>query len=116
MKRLNRRLMLKSSAVAMSTTLLPRLSRAQTSAFTPAASSPDDLKGTLPPFGAIRAGNADSSIPAWTGENLPLPAGFESGTTPQYFTDEKPLYSVTGANMAQYQDKLAVGAQALLQK
>ena len=116
MKRINRRLMLKSSAVAMSTTMLPRLSRAQTAAFQPGAYSPDDLKGTLTPFGAIRAGNADGSIPAWTGENLPLPAGFENGTTPQYFTDEKPLYSVTGANMAQYQDKLAAGAQALLQK
>ena len=116
MKRISRRLMLKSSAVAMSTTLSPQLSQAQTSAFTPGAYLPDDLKGTLTPFGALRAGNADGSIPAWTGENLPLPAGFESGTTPQYFTDEKPLYSVTGANMTQYQDKLAAGAQALLQK
>ena len=117
MKRINRRLMLKSSAVAMSTTLLPQLSQAQSSAFTQSDHSPEDLKGnTLTPFGAIRAGNADGSIPAWTGENLPLPASFENGTTPQYFTDEKPLYTITGANMAQYQGKLAAGAQALLQK
>ena len=91
---------------------LPKLSYAQASSY-----GPEDLKGnTLTPFGSLRTGNADGSIPAWTGETLPLPAGFENGTCPQYFTDEKPLYSITGANYTQYKDKLSAGAIALLQK
>ena len=85
---------------------------AQTGSYGPA-----DLKGTtLTPFGSLRAGNADGSIPAWTGDLLPLPAGFDSSKTPDVFADEKPLYSITGANAAQYQEKLAAGAMALLQK
>ncbi len=116
MNSINRRRMLKSSAATVAAASLPRLSQAQAD-FTPPSYSPDDLKGNkLTPFGAVRAGNADGSIPAWTGENLPIPADFDGSVTPQCFTDEKPLYSITGANMAQYQDKLAAGAQALLQK
>ncbi len=112
MFKLNRRSVLKASAVGAAASALPEFSKAQTSPYGPA-----DLKGNvLTPFGSLRAGNADGSIPAWTGENLPLPAGFENGTTPQYFTDEKPLYSITGANCAQYKDKLAAGAIALLQR
>ncbi len=78
---------------------------------------PEDLKGSiLTPFGSLRAGNADGTIPAWNGEIIQAQAGYEPGQTPLIFIDEKPLYSVTGASMAQYQDKLAPGVQALLQK
>ncbi len=116
MNRINRRSALKSSVTALAAASLPRLAQAQASGFAPPTYTPDDLKGKLTPFGSVRAGNADGSIPAWTGENLELPADFENGATPQYFADEKPLYSITGANISQYQDKLAAGAIALLQK
>ncbi len=112
MFQLNRRSALKASVASLAAVALPKFSSAQTSSYGPA-----DLKGNvLTPFGSIRAGNADGSIPAWTGENMPLPAGYQDGETPQYFTDEKPLYSITGANYSQYKDKLSVGVIALLQK
>ena len=116
MSNIKRRVALKSSLAALAGSTVPRLSAAQSASPGPSYTV-EDLRGnTLTPFGSVRAGNADGSIPAWTGENLPLPAGFEDGMTPQYFTDEKPRYSVTGASMAQYKDKLAIGVQALLQK
>ena len=112
MLRINRRTALKSSAVAVSAASLPRWSTAQSTSY-----GPEDLKGNvLTPFGSIRAGNADGSIPAWTGVPPTPQAGYQPGDPPLVFTDEKPLYSVTGANMAQYQAKLAPGAIALLQK
>ena len=112
MKPIQRRTVLKSSASTLTAALLPKWSLAQASSY-----GPQDLKGNvLTPFGSVRAGNADGSIPAWTGANLPLPAGFEDGTTPEYFTDEKPLYSISVANYAQYQDKLPAGAIALMRK
>jgi hypothetical protein len=76
---------------------------------------PNLLKTTLTPFGAERAGNADGSIPAWTGGYTTVPAGYVSGQPrPDPFADEKPILSITAANMAQYKDKLAVGLQELL--
>ena len=116
MNRINRRSALKSSVTALAAASLPRLAQAQASGFAPPTYTPDDLKGKLTPFGSVRAGNADGSIPAWTGEKLELPADFDNGATPQYFADEKPLYSITSANAAQYQGKLSAGAVALLQK
>ena len=112
MRNLQRRSVLKSSAAAVTAAALPKWSMAQTASY-----GAQDLKGSvLTPFGSLRAGNADGSIPAWTGDLLPLPAGFDSSKTPEIFTDEKPLYSITGANASQYQEKLAAGALALLQK
>ncbi|MDT4801612.1 hypothetical protein FQZ97_343210 [compost metagenome] len=71
----------------------------------------------LTPTGAEKAGNADGSIPAWTGGLTQAPAGYqaEKGYIDP-FADEKPLYTVTAANMSQYSDKLSAGYQAMLQK
>ena len=111
MIKISRRNMLKASAAAGAASS-PKWLFAQSRSY-----SPEDLKGdTLTPFGSLRAGNADGSIPAWTGEIVQAQADYQPGGTPLIFTDEKPLYSITGANMAQYQDKLAAGAKALLQK
>ncbi len=68
----------------------------------------------LTPVGAVKAGNADGSIPAWTGElvNTQTADGFISDPFPQ----DKPLYTITSANMAKYADKLAPGMQAMLTK
>jgi hypothetical protein len=72
------------------------------------------LKTELTPLGGERAGNRDGSIPAWTG-GLARP-GELNGRRPDPFADEKPLYSVTAKNMAQYADKLSEGTKALLKK
>lgn len=75
------------------------------------------LKTELTPFGAERAGNKDGSIPAWTGGYTTPVAGFKNGgRRGDPFANEKPLYSITTANMAQYADKLSDGTQALLKK
>ncbi|MDZ7922034.1 DUF1329 domain-containing protein [Rhodoferax sp.] len=75
------------------------------------------LKTELTPFGAERAGNKDGSIPAWTGGYTTPLAGFKNGgRRSDPFAAEKPLYSITAANMAQYADKLTDGTQALLKK
>ena len=70
------------------------------------------LKSALTPLGAERAGNADGSIPAWTGGYTQVPAGFQEGHRAfDPFKDDKPLYSVTAANMSQYADKLTDGVK-----
>lgn len=75
------------------------------------------LKTTLTPFGAERAGNADGSIPAWTGENMPLPAGGGPyGLMPDYFASDAKVVSINAANMAQYQDRLSAGVMGMMQK
>ncbi|WP_353090556.1 DUF1329 domain-containing protein [Methylibium sp.] len=75
------------------------------------------LKSDLTPLGAEKAGNKDGSIPAWTGGYTKVPPGYKSGQPrPDPFADEKPLFTITAANMAQYSDKLDEGQQHLLKK
>lgn len=71
----------------------------------------------LTPFGAERAGNADGSIPEWTGGHTTLPPGYQSGAPrPDPFAAEKPLFTITAATMAEHADKLSDGVQALFRK
>ena len=74
------------------------------------------LKGELTPFGAIKAGNADGSIPAWEPMTTP-PAGYKAGG-PRInpYADEKPILTITSANYKQYADKLTPGQKALFEK
>src|SRR5438105_3168419 len=72
-----------------------------------------ELKSRLTPMGAERAGNADSSIPAWTGGMTSAP-GYVPGTPrPDFFAADKPLFSITARNFHDYEDKLPEGAKAL---
>jgi hypothetical protein len=73
---------------------------------------------TLTPWGAIKEGNKDGTIPAYTGPIKP-PAGFDPknpGVRPDPFASEKPLYSIDAKNMDKYADKLTEGSKALLKK
>ena len=71
----------------------------------------------LTPFGAITAGNADGTIPAWTGGLTTPPAGFvRGGGHPNPYADEKKLYSISAANMGQYAPQLTPGIQAMLRQ
>ncbi len=75
------------------------------------------LKSDLTPLGGEKAGNADGSIPAWTGGITEMLSGDYLGDIPKsIFADEKPLYQVTAQNQSQYQDLLSEGVQAMLQK
>lgn len=91
-----------------------------TGTLTLAAASAEEaakLKTTLTPFGAEKAGNADGSIPAWTGGYTTPIAGFKNGgRRGDPFAGEKPLYSITAESMAQHASKLSEGTQALLKK
>src|SRR5262249_52008367 len=66
---------------------------------------------------AEKAGNADHSIPEYTGP-VAVPTAYKkgSGVRPDPFAGEKPLYSIKGAELAKYEGKLTAGTQALLKK
>jgi len=75
------------------------------------------LEGTeLTPAGAIRAGNAEGTIPEWKNEPLKTPADFKPGTFhPDPFAADKPLFTITTQNYKQYADKLTPGQQKLFE-
>jgi hypothetical protein len=74
----------------------------------------DRLGKDLTPLGAEAAGNADGSIPAWTGGIVTPPAGYKVGDHhPDPFAGDQPLYTVTSANLAQYEAKLTPGTLAV---
>lgn len=85
-----------------------------------AAVSAEDAAGlgnSLTPVGAERAGNADGSIPEWTGGlskdvgNVDA-AGFLSNP----FEGEQPLFSITAQNAEQYREHLSAGQMAMLRR
>lgn len=62
------------------------------------------LGTSLTGIGAEMAGNADGSIPAYTGGMTTPPASFKAGDTmrPDPFVDEKPLLVIDSKNVDQY--------------
>ncbi|HKU90311.1 MAG TPA: DUF1329 domain-containing protein [Steroidobacteraceae bacterium] len=87
-----------------------------------AVSSSDAAKlgAELTPLGAEKAGNADGSIPAWDGGLASAAQAGNPGFKPgQHYADpfasDKPLFTVTSANMGQYANKLTEGHKKLLQ-
>ena len=75
------------------------------------------LKSELTPFGAQKAGNADGSIPAWTGGHTqPIPGDKPGGRRGDPFKDEKTLLSINAKNAEQYAAKLSDGTRAMLKK
>jgi hypothetical protein len=69
-------------------------------------------------MGAERAGNAAGTIPEWSGKwfktwpGQSKPFGYEPGP----YADEKPLFTITSANLGEHADKLTPGQQAMLKK
>jgi hypothetical protein len=75
------------------------------------------LRTTLTPWGAIRAGNADGSIPAWTGGYTTLPQGFKPGDPiGELFPQEQPILTIDSNNVSQYADRLSEGAVDLINR
>src|SRR6187397_3564061 len=78
------------------------------------ASDAAKLGAELTPLGGEKAGNADGSIPAWDGGLTSAAQAGNPGFKPgQHYADpyasDKPLYTVTAANMSQYANKLTEG-------
>jgi hypothetical protein len=104
MKRRNFNFLAGSSLIAVST-----VSRAQA-----AAPDPSLLGTSLTPMGGERAGNADGSIPAWTGGFTGPPLPPDEPVVKPVFADEQSLYTVDGGNMAQYAKLLSAGTQKMI--
>lgn len=75
------------------------------------------LETELTPVGAERAGNADGTIPSWTGGIIEPPPGYtKGGNYIDPFADDAILFTIDSTNYKKYQDKLSAGNIALLQK
>lgn len=73
------------------------------------------LGNDLTPLGGEKAGNADGSIPAWTGGLTTPPAGYTPGMHhPDPFKDDPVLFTINAANADQHAGKLTAGHLALL--
>ena len=73
------------------------------------------LEADLTPLGAERAGNAEGTIPPWTGGITAPPPGYEPGDHHQDpYPDDAILFTITAANVAEYAAHLSEGQKALL--
>jgi hypothetical protein len=96
---------------------------AQTVLAAPTADEAAQLGKTLTPMGAIKAGNADGSIPEWTGGLCTSPASYKpfkgaAGGAPYVdpFPTDKPIFKITAADVAKYADKLDDGTKELFRR
>jgi Protein of unknown function (DUF1329) len=75
------------------------------------------LGADLTPIGAEKAGNADGTIPAWTGGLAGPPSGWSAAQGyVDPFASDQVKFTITAANADQYKDKLTPGTLAMLKK
>jgi len=74
------------------------------------------LGKTLTPIGAEIAGNKDGSIPEYTGGLVTATQKKGKISRKDPYAGEKPLFTISSKNMAQYSDKLTEGVKALMKK
>ncbi|NCO20224.1 MAG: DUF1329 domain-containing protein, partial [Gammaproteobacteria bacterium] len=77
------------------------------------------LGNDLTPMGSPRGGNADGTIPAWTGgiTRSDWPAGFSDGDRhPDPFAGDQPRFRITGGNFRDYANQLSVGQMATFER
>ena len=73
------------------------------------------LGADLTPIGAEREGNAEGTIPAWTGGITVPPAGYEPGSWhPDPWPDDPVLFTISAENLEEHAARLSDGQQALL--
>ena len=85
----------------------------------PSAEEISQLGSKLTPWGAEKAGNADGSIPAYTGGMTTPPANFDKskpGWRPNPYPQDKSILRINAANVEQHKDKLSAGTIALIKK
>jgi tetratricopeptide (TPR) repeat protein len=90
-----------------------------TASSTPVASAIPAAGAELTPIGAERGGNAAGTIPPWTGGLTPSqrPAGFvKGGRLVDPYPADRPLFTITAANMAEHASRLSIGHQQLLKR
>lgn len=68
----------------------------------------------LTPLGAERAGNAEGTIPAWTG-GLSNP-GADVHRPQNPFPDDQPLYTITPDNLSEHRERLSPGQIAMFDR
>lgn len=73
-------------------------------------SEADKLGTELTHIGAVKAGNAEGTIPEWTGGLT----GGSDGANP--FASDQPLFTITAQNLDQYKDKLSAGQIQMFEK
>ena len=76
------------------------------------------LGADLTPMGAEAAANENGSIPAWMGGQTAPPANF-AGAGTRYvdpYAEDKPIFTITAANLSAYRARLTDGQIALFQK
>jgi hypothetical protein len=74
------------------------------------------LGSDLTPLGAEKAGNADGSIPAWTGGITSAPAGYSTGMHHlDPFKDDKVLMTIDKSNVEQFKNLLSPGQVKLFE-
>ena len=75
------------------------------------------LGNELTPLGAIRAGNAEGTIPPWEGGITTPPANYKPGMRhPDPYPDDPILFTITAENAQEYADKLSPGQIAMLNR
>ncbi|MBV8455787.1 MAG: DUF1329 domain-containing protein, partial [Acetobacteraceae bacterium] len=75
------------------------------------------LKTTLTPLGAERAADSSGAVPPWTGGYTTVAPGWHEGQRrPDLFPNEKPLFTITPANVQAYAARLPEGALALFKR
>ncbi len=75
------------------------------------------VEGTeLTPMGAIRAGNAEGTIPEWSSQPIKGVEGGNAESLADPFVNEKPLFTITAANYTDHQDKLTPGQIAMFKQ
>lgn len=76
------------------------------------------LGTSLTPIGAEIQGNAAGTIPAYTGglTSKNTPKSDDSGRPANPFPEDKALFTITNANLAQYKDNLSDGQIAMFNK
>ncbi len=71
----------------------------------------------LTAIGAVAAGNADGSIPAWEGGITSPPASYKPGMFhPDPFAADAPKFSITQGNYREHADKLSEGQKGMFAK
>ncbi|CAM9134817.1 unnamed protein product [Phaeothamnion confervicola] len=76
----------------------------------------DRLTKDLTPMGSQKSGNKEGTIPAWTGglQSPPANVTYKIGDRhPDPYADDKPLYTITAANKAQYEKNMTEVSKAM---
>jgi len=103
----------------MNTKRLVALMTASCSALVLSNAAFAQLSATQTPMGAEKAGNAAGTIPAWDGGLTKVPVGVTlkaQGNYPDPFPTDKPLFTISAANMDKYKDNLSPGQMAMMKQ